>query len=511
MTLTPDCDKPDRLTGILALVAEKAGAPDHVPTLDDLAGVMRDSERDDTATIAADTLRALLPLLPPAMVTIMRSMIDVYLVNSGILRALLFPPDAPDGDAIVRYHDRWKALPSDTGPPHFLIPLVDAWQHRAKLASCRHIIVPAPGMNRTAHVLDAASAPLVEVIDVDGEPLASAAPSERAAARRSYRIHRIPAARQRKLFPDTMPPHPTGDLILSALAQYPLVRDERRAGAIRGDIKRVAELAMNLTGATTITEAQGVFLLTGSATVTDASKQRWHEAVEVGRALTLRINERTHEWRELLNASSVGKDAAVVLAPPVWFVNERHESTGVGWRLSSSLWTPAGDTTNGLQQGYWGAIARTLSGFEAILSYTSTAGRGRDGRIADALRPVRTGGPGAPLFLTWREVLACAGEYVDPADTGGKDSSAGRRYRWRISEMARLGHLCASRSATAPAGGTVEIVERKNGGRGHEAGLMIRATARYCEAARKAQHRENWTRVPAQNLLGGEYVGGACG
>ena len=54
----------------------------------------------------------------------------------------------------------------------------------------------------------------------------------------------------------------------------------------------------------------------------------------------------------------------------------------------------------------------------------------------------------------------------------------------------------------AAAGDTVEIVKIMGGGRGRAAGLVLRASARFCEAVEKAQKRSTWERIPAARLLG---------
>ena len=78
------------------------------------------------------------------------------------------------------------------------------------------------------------------------------------------------------------------------------------------------------------------------------------------------------------------------------------------------------------------------------------------------------------------------------ADTKGR---AGQRYRKRLSMLEAAGYF-TSRRGTAPAGDTIEIVERKRPGPGQPAGLIVRATARYC-----ASYAGERTRIPAARLL----------
>ena len=49
-----------------------------------------------------------------------------------------------------------------------------------------------------------------------------------------------------------------------------------------------------------------------------------------------------------------------------------------------------------------------------------------------------------------------------------------------------------------PAGDTIEIVRQVKGGRGHEAAIVVRATARFCAAYARGGER---TEIPASHLL----------
>ena len=141
-----------------------------------------------------------------------------------------------------------------------------------------------------------------------------------------------------------------------------------------------------------------------------------------------------------------------------------------------------------------------MAGLESRLAYTPAAGRGKHGRIPSAHRPVRPGRAGHQVFVPWREVLTLAGEHVPP-DAGAK-SKDGRRYRRRVVALVETGYYVPVTGGAAPAGDTVEIVKQVRGGRGREAGLVIRASAPFCEAVLRSQRRSNWERIPAGRVLG---------
>ena len=169
----------------------------------------------------------------------------------------------------------------------------------------------------------------------------------------------------------------------------------------------------------------------------------------------------------------------------------------IGYRLSGGLFRPAligAKATRGTSSGYWGALQRTLAGIEGALSWGTSAGKGKRGRLPDNLRPVRKGGPGPEVFIPWWQVLRMAGENVGP-DTPSR-GAPGQRYRDRVAAIVKAGYM-TRRNATATAGDTLEVVEVRKGGRHHPAGIVVRASARYCAAYAMSDR----TRIPASRLI----------
>ena len=230
-----------------------------------------------------------------------------------------------------------------------------------------------------------------------------------------------------------------------------------------------------------LTEAEGALFVAGSDT--QPNRNRFNNAVWALRGLGVQV--RPGIWWRMATADP---DRGNVIGPADWWrdaMTGRLKDAPAAWRLTGCLFVPASK---------WGAVERTISGLESALSWGSSAGRGKRGRIPDNLRPVRKGGPGPEVFVRWWLLLRLAGENV------GRDTpyqgAAGVRYGRRCSDLEGAGYFTA-RDETAQAGGTVEVVERVRGAKSRRAGLWIRASARFC-AAYGINERVS---VPASQLL----------
>ena len=107
--------------------------------------------------------------------------------------------------------------------------------------------------------------------------------------------------------------------------------------------------------------------------------------------------------------------------------------------------------------------------------------------------PIPKGKHGDHLFFPAWKVLRVSGENVTP---DSMDNTAQARFGRRARSLAEAGYFLGGHEA-APAGDTIEIVERKLGSRSQPAGLVVRATARFCEAYAKGER----VRIPADRLL----------
>ena len=379
-------------------------------------------------------------------------------------------------------------------------------RHLAVVERRRPGDVPPQRFSRSPALLSLIGLPLeqdLSVIEVDGEPLVSAGP--RATPKRvTYRPKRRPA--EQGTFwsaPKTLSGEQIDDVLIVAVASEPLTGDER--SSLRGDLVRLGRLAYALSGPTRFSEQAGALLLTGNTTA--AAVERWWVTTEVARWLTITINPHTREWREYMDVRTLGGVRAggeVVLGPSTWWKGRGRASA---WRLSGGLWRPAQlgrDVPRGTALGYWDDLHRTIDGLEAALSWGPSAGRGRDARIPNNLRPETLGGPGPEVFVPWQLVLTLAGEHIPP-DTRPR-SAEGQRYRDRIRRLEETGYVANGRSGTAPAGDTIEIVEVVDGNsartlRLEGPGIHVRASARFCAAVKSAQRHRSWTLVPVGRLL----------
>ena len=345
---------------------------------------------------------------------------------------------------------------------------------------------------RSPALLDLASFGGIEAVAVDGEPLATRTATMTGLKRQTYRRKGAQSANELASGPRTLGGTEVGDVVLHSLSHYELTGDERIP--IRGDIYRLALATFAISGAMTIPPNLGSVFIGGRDS--KANQNRWWAASRTLNGLSVTINTRMGEWRNLA-VVDVEKDGTVHIAPPAWWKgNEK-------WRLAGGLFRPVlfdGETVRGTRAGYWGGLARTIASIEAVLSYGPSAGRGKEGRIPDRLRPEKgTTGPGPSVFIPWLDVLRLAGEHIDPK--AGKGSPEAGRWHRRKDAIADAGYLVATRGSAAPAGDTVEVVEIVRGSRSRPAGLLVRASERFVEATRKAGDRSEWTRLPASALF----------
>ena len=452
-----------------------------------------------------------------------------WLAADGLAPSVAAVPDtagfiAAFPAAVARWRDTaargWAGGVPDGHP---LTPLVRAWQYRARDVEARDVVTvevlggrPLRLVRAPAYLDLSLAGPLetasIESIEVDGEPFATPQVGSMTVYRRPRRARgRGPRQLGFDGFagPVTFDGQAVSDVVLATLAEHPLTGDERNP--LRGDVVRVAKLAPALSGATVLTAAEGVYFLTRQGTVTEAALKRWNNAMLATSAVRVIVNPRTGQWRSLANVTERVADGEYAIAAPGWWLEQGGRGPEARYRLTGGLWRePLGDDgTRGLGKAYWGALERTIDGFEAALCWSRAPMKGKGGRIPELLRPERRGGPGRPLFVPWRAVLRCSGEFVpDDADAM---STHGRRYRRRVQALDAAGYVCQG-GKPALAGDTVEVVTVQAGTRVHDAGLYIRGTARFCEAVAKARRTTGkgteWTRIPAIRLLRPAPVGG---
>ena len=406
---------------------------------------------------------------------------------------------------------RWIEADPGNRPAHPLAPVVQAWQGRSKPTGKRHLKAvqerhPPEGsdpirLTRQPGIVSLATHAPFEAVAVDGEAFATRTIGGAETKVRRWRLEHA----QGDFWPGprTLARNATAGAIFEAVAFLVLSGDER--SPLRADLLRLANLAFALTGPTEWTEAEGARYVGGLDT--EENRERFHNALWALRGMAVHVpSTQPHGNRWWPMAGADPDPEQNLIAPPRWWVRymkairgtkrgsrereEAIESIGlaaapVAWRYTGCLFVPA---------SMWGAVERTVSGIEAALLWGSSPRRGKRGDRPDNVTPVRRGGPGPEVFIPWWQVLRLAGENVDArADSKG---AANRRYGRRCAYLESAGYFTA-RNGTAPAGGTVEVVERVRGSRGRKAGLIVRATARFC-AAYELNERVN---VPVSRLL----------
>ena len=397
----------------------------------------------------------------------------------------------------------WLDTPPDARGKFPFTSIVKAWysSNRAAPVSASHIVAPGVlegvrggcpmPLARAPALLALASTPL-KVIQIDGAPVATSSTIPPI----FYQSPMRPGKGTLWPAPRSIGGADASCAVLSALSGYRLDGDER--SPLRSDVYRIVVLAHALSGPTSIPTSIGVRWLTGGP-LTHAARRRFWDAMNAADSLRITVTPDTHEWRRLAIADPY--DGGVRLSPPEWLLVRGQKNTG-GFRLTGALWRPAvlaarsGRGARGA--GVWGGLHRTLAGIEAALAYGPTAGRGKGARLSVYLRPQRPNGPGPEVFIPWHLLLTLAGEHV-PHGVDGK-GTAGRRYRRRVEDLADLGYFVTGGGAQA--GDTVEIVKKvSGGGRGSQAGVVVRASDRFVEACQQSQNPSAWQSIPASTLL----------
>ena len=397
----------------------------------------------------------------------------------------------------------------DRRQPFFISPIVRWWQKSMVAAPPDRVRIQVLDQDgqRLSRQPGLFSMATVEAVEVDGEPIASRVPLhtlQPAPGRPRRALRRVREPVQGELFPGprTLAGKTTGGLLIAAVAESDLSGDER--SLLRGGLLQLGKLAYALQGSVKFSDAELALLLTGRDT--PATRALTLRLLEAGRWLACWWGDR---WVTLLDAEIGPPDPAGSrvhrLGAPRWWQDKR-ASGPHAWRLSGGLWRlPAPALVRGGIDKQRDALLRTLDGLEAALAWGDC-------------RPVRPGGPGPDIFIPWWQVLRLAGEPVTAAmSTKG---TVGRRYRRRVAALKSAGYVVPAGASDAPAGDTVEVVRIVLGYGRHSPGpgLMVRLSARYCEAAvrtdpalarRSGVQQEDpvWSMLQASTLLPPRVVG----
>ena len=344
------------------------------------------------------------------------------------------------------------------------------------------------GMVRRPVIVSAAlRTPWVSAVTVDNETMLARIPDpgeifdarDHPAPRQQF----VPHDLQRYLNP-SVPPIPY-DLRLAALAdldpRHGLIDDT--TPALAGDVLTLLVYAHAIDRPMIVTEREGAALLARTRKgefrrPKESDIKRFRLSSAYLRSLALWAPDGSLRWLNMAHVSAAYDPVggwSVEIGPPSWArpIEGKWTLTAEGSK-AARLRPTAGEKS---------MAGRIITGLEYRLAARSDGLPG----VASALRPGngRSSGPGRDVTIPWREVLHLAGDYWDPADRNA-DQVALKRFDRAVDSMVDLGYSVANGRAEAPAGDSVEVIGSTRGERSSPA-LIVRASARFVEAARKAQ------------------------
>ena len=507
-------------------VADLTCPDKRIPTQEHLAAWVAESVTETAQTESAALLTALVPsdwrdagaeagtiittaeLLEggakgPPRVTRVPDRVDMaqgqrYLLVAG-LTARSMATDAPAlyADLIAHAHRRW----CDAGGRHPLAPLVDAWQRRpseldgATVTATRHDRADG-GMIRRPRLMSTVprvawrhdpdgDVPLVTGAVVDGEPMAA----ERPDTADLFPVHKRRTRRKFKPGEQTVLPLPAvptipHDLRLVALAD--LAGDP----ALQGDVLALLAFAWAADRPLVLTARDGAALL---ARGRDGKARAPHSKLDVARfweaAAALRAlfawddgPGGTGAWANLATVyvPRVNPVDRVTIGPPEW-----SKAPGGKWTLTAEA--SAASIARAVS-GKQGMAGRIITGIEYRLASGYT---GRPGTVAPDLRAAdrrRKASAGPVVEIDWRTCMQLAGDWWNATDPAA-DKAALVRFNRAVATLKQRGYFVPDGNprTEAPAGDSVEIVGRVRPASGRAGGLLVRASARFVEAARLAQ------------------------
>ena len=388
------------------------------------------------------------------------------------------------------HREAWmQARELDPELPHPWAPIIRAWQSLPVPWRRTHALalVPKKQRERRGAVVDRfvrmpgiATAALfspVATVAVDGLPMATPAPG--AGGRTLRRLSappehngegRLLAPAPRTLAGEAVDP------VLCVLANMHLPDADPRS-PLRSDVAALVGLSCALMAPADFSVADVGRFLSRQDRVRPETIARAQRAVQVGALIVY------HGSKAFQMVRAVTDHGHVVIMPSDWF-NGGH---GIGaWRLSGSLcrarWAGAKE----------GGLRRMVEGIEAALAWSPP--EQRRSRLPGCLTPFRKGGPGEDVRINWQRGIYLAGE---PAPAARDREAALRRWQRRVADLIEAGYQVSRDGGPSAAGDTWEIIKRTR----EPAGIIVRASATMCEAARIAQNVERFEPFTLARLL----------
>ena len=378
---------------------------------------------------------------------------------------------------------------------HPLAPLVAYWQRLAPdTASLASVTVTRAGaMVRRPQIVSTvrrtAWEPDVGVYSavVDGEPVAAWRPDPVGMYPGSLRPLRNYRPRERRMLALQDGYGVPQDLRLVALQEVTADPDASRV--LPNDVLTLMNYALLVDRPMVLSEYNGAALLAHRKDGGPRKVQPQYDFPRFWRASAcLRVmmvwdSVSGHRWVPLahVDVPEVQPADRVILGPPEWA-----RRTGGKWTLTAEGSVAAAARVSAGRNGLAG---RVITGLEYLLAAVWDGSH--EDRRAPHLRPAQgKTGPGPVLEVPWRVSLRLAGDWWD--EHNPKANRAALARFGRVVGRLRAGPPSyfvpgGSLHKTAPAGDSVEIITQVKGHRGRPAGLKVRASARFVEAARLAQ------------------------
>ena len=383
---------------------------------------------------------------------------------------------------------------------HFLEPLVDAWQRLSAVPmEAIRVTATTPGamVRRPRQLSAVVHTPwenvAVDAATVDGEPIATMVPS---ASPYPYRRTRYQASQS--VLPSARNATAPRHMLLTVVGA--VATGDGRKLALSGDLLMVAAIVHALDGRLELPDSAGAALMArtrngGFRTPKPSDFMRWHNVTLSLRSCVWRCPA-TGKWFELVEVSALPN--STVIGRPDWAHGKRLRLQG-GWTL----------TTEGGRAARSRIVASVNASpagriVSAIEYHLAAHWDGRPG-IAPYLRPARgKAGPGEIESLDWRYIMRAAGFVWDSTDQR-RDRNMLETYRRAVARLQSVGYQApnAGRGA-APAGDAIEIVDVVRANRSRPAGLKVRASDRFVEAARQSVlgHGKGFSSVALTDWLG---------
>ena len=387
-------------------------------------------------------------------------------------------PDSPNCN-LVSVHEAYLEISRRDGDSrrikHPLGPLIRSWWQRPR-SMAHAVVTTAAGMTRKPELLSQIEG-AAWVALVDGEPMAARIEDANAL----FPPGKVKRFRKQGVF---RPGATQGALNIPGVRQMP--RDWRLAALagldpiLTGDALALLTLAHALDRPMTINERTGAALLARTREgeyrrplATDID--RFWEAAYALRAMALWDPGGSWRWANLATVEANGE--RVVIGPPEWrreAREARYTLTGEGGQAARAR----------IVAGKQGNAGRMVTGLE----YRIAAEFDPQAETSRLLLPAAgKTGPGEAVFVPWREALWLMGDEWEAGEKA--DKVARERFNRAFSKLDDAGYLVSKRGEAA-AGDSVEIVRRVRGSRARKAGLMVRSSARFVEAARLARLRD---------------------